>query len=446
MDSYDAAIVGGGFAGTALAARLRATLPPGARILLLEPGEPGPGLAYGTTDPHHLLNVAAGGMSLDPDRPAHFAEWLARRPDAPPPPTDGGPVFAPRRLYGDYLREQLAAAAVDIATARIDAVRRDGAGFLLQAGDRAWAARRVALAVGGFAVAPEPATPGAPPPLLARDPWSPEALRGIDPDATVLLVGMGLTMVDLVLTLRARGHRGRIAGLSRHGWPPLPHVAGPPPAPWPTELPAGAGPAALSRHLRRAARDAALAGQPWQAVADDARPQLQRIWGGWTPAQRATFLRHGRSAWNLHRHRLAPAVAATLAAERAAGRFTPLAGRLAGWTADAGGRTATATIRLRAGGETRLSVGRIVLCMGPDAAGWRDAAPVPALLRDGLAGLDPSGLGLAVAGADGLLLDAAGQPVPGLHLLGPLTRGALWEITAAPEIRAQAARIAAAWA
>ena len=112
MDGYDAAIVGGGFAGTALAARLRATLPPGARILLLEPGEPGPGLAYGTEDPHHLLNVPAGGMSLDPDRPADFAEWLAARPDAPAAPADGGPVFAPRRTYGTYLRERLAAAAV----------------------------------------------------------------------------------------------------------------------------------------------------------------------------------------------------------------------------------------------------------------------------------------------------------------------------------------------
>ena len=327
--------------------------------------------------------------------------------------------------------------------ARVEAVERVDAGFLLRDGARQWPARRVALAVGGFAVAPGAAADG--PPLLEPDPWSPGALRDIDPDSTVLLVGMGLTMVDLLLSLRGRGHRGPVVGLSRHGWPPLPHVSGPPPAPWPVELPPSEGPAALSRRLRRAARAAAAAGQPWQAVADSARPQLQRIWADWTPAQRASFLRHGRSAWNLHRHRLAPAVAATLAAERAAGHFTPLAGRLASWHADPGGRTATAVLRLRGGGEQRVSAGRIVLCMGPDAAGWRKAAPVPALLRDGLAGLDPSGLGLTVAGADGLLLDAAGRPVPGLHVLGPLTRGALWEITAAPEIRAQAARIAAAW-
>jgi uncharacterized NAD(P)/FAD-binding protein YdhS len=442
---FDAAIVGGGFAGTALALQLQAQLPPGARVALFEPGPRlGPGLAYGTTDPGHVLNVPAGSMSLLPDRPGHFSEWLATRADAPQAPADGGPIFAPRRLFGSYLEEQLAAATAapgaSILPLRrpVEAVERlPGGGFRLSAGDESWQAARVLLTVGGFA-----ARPGAPP-HLAGNPWDPATLEGIDPDATVLLVGMGLTMVDMLWSLRHRGHRGRVIGLSRHGWPPLGHPAGPLPQPWPMELPEGAGPLALCRILRRAADEAAAAGQPWQAVVDGARPHLQRIWRGWNQAQRARFLRHGRSLWNLHRHRLAPGVARFLAEQWASGALERLAARLGEWQPAADG-TVSATLRLRGGGARQVSVARIILCIGPDGgSGWRDAPPVPALLRAGLARLDPLGLGLEAL-PDGSLLDAAGQPVPGLQAIGALTRNALWEITAVPEIRAQAAKAAKA--
>jgi uncharacterized NAD(P)/FAD-binding protein YdhS len=439
----DAAIIGGGFAGTALALQLQARLPQDSRILMFEPASRlGPGLAYSTPDPAHLLNVPAGGMSLFPDDPEHFSRWLAGRPGAPVAPAEGGPVFAPRLLYGAYLEEQL---ATPRSGARIEALHRlvDGVerlpegGFRLRAGAESWRVAQVVLAMGGFA-----ARPGAPP-QLAGDPWDPETLEGIDPEAPVLLVGMGLTMADMLLSLRHRGHRGRITGISRHGWPPLTHVSGPFPPPWPLSPPQQAGPAALCHALRQDMARAAAAGQPWQAVADGLRPHLQRIWQGWTRQQRATFLRHGRTLWNLHRHRLAPSVGRILAEERASGRLETLAARLGDWKPAPDGGV-IATLRLRGGGERALPVARIILCVGPDSgSGWREAPPVPALVEAGLARIDPLGLGL-LAAPDGRLLDAAGQPVPGLRAIGALTRNALWEITAVPEIRAQASAMAAA--
>jgi len=439
MDAVDArvAIIGGGFAGTALAVRLRASLPEGEPILLFEDAPvAGPGLAYGTTDPSHLLNVPAGGMSLHPDNPAHFQEWLAGRDDAPEAPADGGPVFAPRALYGAYLAAQFATTGITTLPCRVETVESlpDG-GFRLGAGSQSWHVARVVLALGGFA------SPVGAPPHLIGNPWDPAALEGLDPEAPVLLVGMGLTMVDMLLSLRRLGHRGQVLGISRHGWLPLAHVAGPFPKAWPVELPAGAGPAALCRILRQEAARALAGGQPWQAVMDGARPQVQRVWQGWSPAQRASFLRHGRTAWNLHRHRLAPAVAATVAGQRATGGLDIRAARLQDWQPVAGG--VRATLHHRHGGQETLTVGRIILCTGPDsAAAWRDIAPVPDLLRRGLARPDPLGIGLDVTGPDGTLRGADGQPVPGLAAVGPLTRGALWEITAVPEIRAQAAQAA----
>jgi len=66
-------IVGAGFAGTALALQLRRQLPQ-AIIHLLEPRPvPGPGLAYSSQQPEHLLNVRPRSLSLYASHPEHFA-------------------------------------------------------------------------------------------------------------------------------------------------------------------------------------------------------------------------------------------------------------------------------------------------------------------------------------------------------------------------------------
>ncbi|HWL79535.1 MAG TPA: FAD/NAD(P)-binding protein [Roseomonas sp.] len=437
------AIVGGGFAGTTLALQARAAWPT-ARILLFEPGRPGPGLAYSTPDPSHLLNVPATGMSLYPDRPTHFADWLAAQPDAPA--AGEGPCFAPRRMYGRYLREQLRDAVereeVCHLPQRVVALaRRPGGGFRLQTEDGGGhEPDHVVLAVGGFAAG------RAQPPHVFGDPWDPAALRDLDPEAPVLLVGLGLTMVDMLLALRGQGHRGPVLGISRHGWLPLSHVSGAFPPPWP--MPGGreawSGPLVALRTLRRMAAEAAAVGQPWQAVIDGVRPQVQRIWHGWDLAARRRFLRHARSLWNLHRHRLAPRVARFLAEQRDTGALEILPGRLSGW--QPAGEGVEVSIRLRGGEVVTRHVARVLLCTGPDSSdAWRSTPPIPALVAAEMAAPERLGLGLAVR-EDGQALTESGQAVPGLWVLGPLTRGSLWEITAVPEIRAQAASLVKALA
>ncbi|WP_419900871.1 FAD/NAD(P)-binding protein [Roseomonas sp. USHLN139] len=434
------AIIGGGFAGTALALQLAGK----AEVTLFEPGPVGPGLAYGTAEPAHLLNVPAAGMSPFPDRPSHFADWLAAQPDAPPPPAEG-PRFAPRRLYGRYLQELWAAAATEIrhvprAVSRVERLGEgggNGRGFrVTDSAGEVFEADRVVLAVGGFA-----AGAGAPP-HLAGDPWDPAALEGLAPDAPLLLVGLGLTMVDVLLALRDRGHVGPVTAISRHGWLPLSHVTGAFPPPWPMPLVEGAVPGVRAAFcwLRAEAARAAAAGQPWQAVIDGVRPLVQRIWRGWELAERRRFLRHARSAWNLHRHRVAPEAAARIGAELASGGLRPLAARLVEWRV--AGEGVEAVLARRAGGTELLRVARIILCTGPEGGrAWREAAPVAGLLAEGLLAEEALGLGLSVSPA-GVALDAAGQPVAGIDVLGPLTRGALWEITAVPDIRVQAAALA----
>ena len=74
-DIRHVAIVGGGFSGAMLAARLAEA---GVRSSLIDrSGVFGPGLAYSTPFEGHLLNVRADRMSAVEGRSGDFVDWLA---------------------------------------------------------------------------------------------------------------------------------------------------------------------------------------------------------------------------------------------------------------------------------------------------------------------------------------------------------------------------------
>ena len=54
---------------------------------------------------------------------------------------------------------------------------------------------------------------------------------------------------------------------------------------------------------------------------------------------------------------------------------------------------------------------------------------------------DPLGLGLDIT-ADGRVVSRLGSAALPIYAVGPLTRGAFWEITAVPDIRNQVAELA----
>jgi uncharacterized NAD(P)/FAD-binding protein YdhS len=74
------------------------------RVTLVEKGQqPGLGLAYGTSNPAHLLNVRAANMSAFADYPDHFVRWLAADRAAGELHCADRFCFAPRKIYGRYI-------------------------------------------------------------------------------------------------------------------------------------------------------------------------------------------------------------------------------------------------------------------------------------------------------------------------------------------------------
>ena len=88
-----------------------------------------------------------------------------------------------------------------------------------------------------------------------------------------------------------------------------------------------------------------------------------------------------------------------------------------------------------------LQVDWVVNCTGMERAGIGHSRLLEAMRGDGVVLLDPLGLGVEVDGPS-RLLRPDGRSWPGLFATGALTPGRFWEITAVPDIRVQAQRIA----
>ncbi len=435
------AIIGGGATGALAAVHIARRLAGRAEITLVEPGEAiGRGLAYSTDDPRHLLNVRVSNMSAFPDAPDHLHDWLARRDDVPCPTPF---CFIPRGLYGDYLGdlagEALRSGAVrHVADACVDIVEdADKATLALRSG-RSLEADSVILAIGNDA---RPAVDGFP----ADAPWAPGSLDALPPEAPVLVIGSGLTMVDMALSLDRRGHTGPILVVSRRGLMPNVHrltEAGTVSA---DEIPFGADLSRLLAWAQRVAGRFAAEGADWRSAIDALRPHTQRLWRAMSLDQRRRFLRHARVYWDVHRHRMAPEIGEAIGRLIGAGRIELIAGRVVGVVADPEGFAATIAPRGGTATETRV-VARIIDCTGLAEDPLKSQNPlVRTLLSRGLLRSDALGIGLDV-GEDYAIVGADGARSKRIRAIGPLARAAFWECIAIPDIRNQARDVAEALA
>ncbi|MER7173099.1 FAD/NAD(P)-binding protein [Streptomyces mesophilus] len=227
----DIAIVGAGAAGVGLLDALAATAEGPGTVTVFEPSvDLWRGRPYGPDLDTVLVNAPPAVMSMRRTDFGHYATWLGTRGAAHLDERLDRPLV-PRALYGEYLAytAETALSALRAGGRRVRVVRdrvtgaaRSGARWSLRTENgREYEADHVALCVGG-------GTPQDPYGLggatgFVADPYPlARTLERVPAGSDVAVVGSGLTAVDVVVSLAARGHSGPITLLSRSGV--LPHV------------------------------------------------------------------------------------------------------------------------------------------------------------------------------------------------------------------------------
>jgi uncharacterized NAD(P)/FAD-binding protein YdhS len=435
-------IVGGGASGVLLACHLLRRFSDNIKVTLIERNPTiGRGLAYGTANPAHLLNVRAANMSAFADDPDHFWQWLlANRLTA----VDSDQFcFVSRQLFGRYIESLLQGLTygenreLDIVQAECIAIAPTPSGAIARlANGSSISADIVVLATGNETGQTHLSN------LLYASPWQVPTEASVPRDGHVVILGAGLTMIDYVQSLLRGGHEGPITAISRHGLLPRPHRSV---VPFPIDrgdVPFGADIAELVRWLRRLIRAAEQHGDGWRSVVDGLRPFTQELWQSLSIPTRRRFLRHARSWWDVHRHRMAPEVEEAIADAMTSGQLAIRAGKAQ--SIERSGSAALVKFRRRGSSATEtMTAVRIVDCTGINPIPHNTTNPVlRSLFDNGLARVDPLGIGLDST-CDCALVGQSGEPSTRIFAIGPLTRAAFWEINAIPDIRAQCHRLTA---
>ncbi len=471
-------IVGGGLSGTSAALQLlrHANVPLAVRVVEAR-ASVGPGLAYSATDADHRLNAPSDPHSVLPEDPGHFTRWWqdqdlrSRDPEACLP---SGAVFARRRDYGDYLAATFAARAASAEGgstlqhvrdraigARAD--RADGALSVSTEGGLRLMSELLIVATGN----PAPRLPSffdpglLGHPAVVGDPLRDFGLARIDPTARVLVVGTGLTALDVLSTLVRSGHRGAVVAVSRRGLRPRRHapavlgpnvpapaterpldrITGPVPLYWATS---DGPPTALGvlRRMRRRIDMLSAQDQTWHAAIDELRDSLWQIWPLWPAAEKQRFLRALRPWYDVHRFRAPPQNDALVRRAEAEGRVAFRAARVLAIKAPAG--STGLTVRFSAPGAPAAHIEHfdaVVNCTGLDAAAGATSNPfLAALVDQGWLRVDDTRLGFAVD-ARCRAVDAAGRAQDRVRVIGPPTAGAFADPLGVVFITAQIHRL-----
>ena len=456
------AIVGGGIAGISVAIQLIYQAQPGVSLTIFDKsGQFGKGLAYQPRQVAHLLNVPAGKMSLDPQVPDDFLQWLAQQPAfATDEPAVLAQAYLPRALLGDYVAQRWQEALTRAAQQDVQVVLRPQAVTALDLAtpaaprlqsDGQWQTFSALVLACGNEL---PRHPGgllqlAQHPAYVQNPWSDAWLAKLRPNSKVLILGNGLTMVDTLLSLRAAGLKTPVLSVSPHGYGMLPHRhPGLQLRQFSEALPEQASLRQLLRLFNRARHQVRRLGISAEPLIDALRPHTQRYWQQFSMAEKTLFMRRLRHLWGVARHRVPLHLHDQLQQQRLYGLLEVHAGQVV--QARANGDQLNLQICSRVHRDVAAQTfdyqaDFVINCTGPEQD-YRNLAghPLQQAIAAGALAAGPLGLGVAADVMSLRLKDGNGEVYPAVYAIGALLRGELWESTALHEIRQQAQLIARA--
>ena len=439
-------IIGGGASGTLLAANLlRAT---GEQLVEINVVEKAPslgrGVAYSTPDDIHLLNVPAARMTAFADEPDHFLNWLEGNGYQ-----FGPTAFVPRKIFGSYLNAVVRMAEEskhDLVKLNIfedDAVDisiKDGKAEVMLASGEYLYSEKVVLAFGNF-LPPQPSVRDlsfTTDPKYFRSPWHEGVFESIGNEDDVLIIGTGLTMVDVVMKLAHSAHTGKIYALSTRGLIPAVHKLGDTYPSFADELVPMTRITDLLKSVRRHIKTAGEQNIDWRAVIDSLRPVTQQLWQNLPISEKRYFMQHLSRYWNVARHRMPAEAAAVLDKLRENGRLEIRKGRLQKIESTDG-----FDVEYLADSTSHsLKAHAIINCIGSESNFRKlDSQLVSTLFERGYIRSDALNFGIDAL-PNGSVVGQNGENSDVTFTLGTALKGTLWETTAIPEIRTQARQLA----
>jgi uncharacterized NAD(P)/FAD-binding protein YdhS len=385
-------------------------------------------------------------MSAFPEISDDFVNWLS----ASGYPYQGR-SFVPRNIYKYYIHDTLAS-ALHTKDEKVRYAFIHGTAIGVEPVDRALVLRsgekvpfdKLVLAVGNYQATSLPLADKGymRHPAYFRSAWDSGHFDHLEENGRVLIIGTGLTMVDTVLTLRQKKHKGSINALSTHGFTPMSHGQS---APYPIAVQATDSVRTcldalkfVNGHLK----DARRLGISWHSVIDAIRPFTQQIWQNLPVQEKKRFMEHLRHLWGVARHRMPQECAAGLQELLSTGQLSIFAGRIKAIRSGPQKRLSVDYQERSSKRQLTLEVDAVVNCMGPESNYEKLEDPLINHLRQlGWMRTDPLRLGIDCT-PEGALLEKDGVPSRCLYAIGPPLKGILWEITSVPEIRTAALQLA----
>jgi uncharacterized NAD(P)/FAD-binding protein YdhS len=430
-------IIGDGFAAAVMATHLLRSGVVSTSIAIVGPGELGKGNAYGCDSQFFRLNVREDLPIIFSDDPLHFSGWAQEHINDPQAKTEAG-CFYRRQDFGRYvsglIKRESNSSQPEQIKARVLGISGTEASWNLELDNQSvLSAQHIIIATGN----PPPTWPcevscpktAKPPAELIENPWTGSALEVINPQENIILLGGGLTALDVINTLFERKHLGMIYVISPRA------VLPPAQTNWQRKVqpnwPKNLTPAKMIRFMRNYLPSASTASPEWQSAWEELRPNINTIWQQFSSYQKRSLFKRLGWLWNLYRFRASPQTIAAYEELKAKNQIRFKLGRAKKILCS------QSQVRVLLANGAEVKGDRIINCTG--------VASDPLLrklIKDQLAILDPLGSGIAVD-ESWRVLHAPDKRWNTLWMIGPATMGSLGDVIAASAIAKQAEQLAA---
>ncbi len=433
-NSQKIAIIGGGFCGLAVAYNLlNLSQNPDITIDIYdEEAFQNNGKAYQTQDLQHILNVPANKMGLP--EPDHFYQWLRHHQTQIYQPSS----FVPRHFYCLYLQDIIKQlkqnSAINFINHKVGQIKYvnqlyvvKGDNFLAKEYDSVVLA--CGLKVKSLSKIVKNNTNEEFSDKIIDDVWQFFNQELKIKDGTILIVGTGLTMIDLALSLKNQGFLGEIIACSRNSRLPLPHLVGKTSEIVALKISDGNLP--LSKILHKL-RNATKSVEDWQRIINGLRSITSELWQQFSLSKKKQFIRHLMPFWAIHRHRVAPENYQQISQMINQRKLKIIQGKVQKIVIhnQINNQAANQQITAVLHNNKLINANLILNAMGLDFSGQNDVL-LQNLLQEKIISRHQSKIGFEI-----------NKIHNNFYLTGSLLAGDLLEITAVPELSEQAKKIA----